>query len=181
MAKTIAQALLWGALCIFLLFAVGGTVYMAGLSMITWWKPLVVCAVIGIFSAPLQQLVKAKMTLWLRCLIQVVAVTVTCLFAFFLANFLTAQKAPVQFQDVVVTRVYREQHYKTKRVGRRTYTRGAPYWVYCMDVELADGRMKTVSISKKRYRQVDKGDTVGLATRRGIAGIDVIAPANIRY
>ena len=78
MAKTIAQALLWGALCIFLLFALGGTVYMAGLSMVTWWKPLVICAVIGIFSAPLQQFVKAKMSLWLRCLIQAVAVTITC-------------------------------------------------------------------------------------------------------
>ena len=148
---------------------------MAGLSMVTWWKPLVICAVIGIFSAPLQQFVKAKMALWLRCLIQAVAVTITCLFAFFLVNFLTAQKAPVQFQDVIVTRVYREQHYKTKRVSRRVYTRGAPYWVYCMEIELADGRHKTVTISKKRYKQVDKDDTVGLATRRGIAGIEVIA------
>ncbi len=181
MTKTIAKALLWGALCIFLIFAVGGIVSFARLTISDWRIPACVCAVIGIFSAPLQQLLRARMALWLRCLIQAVAVTVICLFGYYLINFITAQQAPVRFDDVLVTRVYREKHYKSKRVGRRHYTRGAPYWVYCMDIELADGRQKSVTISQRRYKLVDAGDTVGLASRRGIFGKDVIAPANIRY
>lgn len=181
MAKTIAQALLWGALCIFLIGAFVGIFCFERITIVDWWKPAVVCGIIGIFSAPLQQLRNAKMALWLRCLLQAVAVTVICLFGYYLVNYLTARQAPLRFDDVLVTNVYRERHYKSKRVSRRVYTRGAPYWVYCMDIELADGRRKSVTISKKRYKQVDAGDTVELATRRGIFGKDVVFPANIRY
>lgn len=71
----------------------------------------------------------------------------------------------------VASRVYKETRYKTRRVSRRVYARGAPYKVTCIDVTLPNGDTRSFDVSKKVYNAVSKGDTVDIPVTTGLFGL----------
>lgn len=75
-----------------------------------------------------------------------------------------------QTRDIpaVVNRVYKETRYKTRRVSRRVYARGAPYKVNRIDVTLANGDMRSFDVTKKVYNDANKGDTVDIPATTGL-------------
>lgn len=82
--------------------------------------------------------------------------------------------SPTGSIDACVEKVYRQTRYRSKRVGRRTYTRGQPYQVYCLEVRTDNGTTRDLDISRKIYNQVCKGDTIHLDVLTGPLGIRML-------
>lgn len=97
------------------------------------------------------------------------------LFAFYALNYYLADANSIHGEKMVVERRYYKIHHHSQRTGRRTYTQGAPYKVYMMDVELPDSkRKKTLRISTSLYKHVHKGDTLEVHLEKGLFGVPVI-------
>ncbi len=82
---------------------------------------------------------------------------------------------------VKTTRLYTETRYHTKRVSRKVYTRGAPYTVFCIEIEMPDGSHRNFDIKKKKYDSIDVGDTVAIPVRSGALWLDVLDPYALEY
>ena len=89
-------------------------------------------------------------------------------------NYLGVEYGSLPQEKAVVVRKYSETRYHSKRVGRRTYSRGAPYKVYKMEVEFADGLKRDFPLVRERYGRIHKGDTILVGRGRGILGMPVI-------
>ena len=61
------------------------------------------------------------------------------------------------------------------------YTRGAPYYVYCADLRLENGSTSTISLNRKRYDSLHKGDSVGIVVCRGFLRWEELRTDSIKY
>lgn len=135
-----------------------------------WWIPVAcVLPVSLLLYYPLRGLnewITDSSKKWLNILNHLFLTWPTLLIAVLVTNMLTAEG---ESKEVAarVDRVYKETRYRTRRVGRRTYTRGAPYQVTRMDVTLTDGREYGFDIPKKLYSRITVGDTVVIPTSTG--------------
>ncbi|MDE7403465.1 MAG: hypothetical protein K2M87_08670 [Muribaculaceae bacterium] len=150
------------------------------------WLPVSVCLFIGIVSTIALWKVWVRLMpgvkIWLCCVYNVFVVTAILLSAFYFTIILSCRESEADPTPALVTRLYREKHYKTRRVSRRVYTRGAPYWVYKADVNLPEkGIDKDVLVKYEKYRIMHKGDTLYLPIRRSVLGIEVIDVSHIDY
>lgn len=154
-------------------------------TLIPFWQPLTFSLILAVGSGKFLWRIWCKLTdndsIWLNYGIHVVAVTAFLLCFFYLGNFFFGDRDNVTYEDCQITRLYREQHYHTRRISRKVYGRGAPYWVYKADLELPDGTTKDLRIYKKRYDELSKGDTLGLAVRTGFFGAKVFDTSKIKY
>ena len=82
--------------------------------------------------------------------------------------------------SVTVTRKFTETKHHTYRNGRHGYTRGAPYKVYCLELDLPTVGERKFETFKSNYDQVSTGDTVTIGISRGCLGMRVVNSASIR-
>lgn len=96
----------------------------------------------------------------------------TC--GFYMTNMICADEESEYTERAFVKRKYQETHYKSKRVTRKTYARGAPYQEYYLEVEYADGRTGHLLINKSLYSRVSSQDSIEVKMRKGLWGIPVV-------
>lgn len=139
-----------------------------------WWIPVLAAVMVSLALAlPMRSVLR-----WLTgsrnpaiiLLCQVFLISPVLLIAALLANMTLASPEREQIATEV-TRVYKETRYRTKRVSRRVYTRGAPYKAYRMEIEIPGKGRRSLDISKKIYDRVMKGDTIGINVFTGPLGI----------
>lgn len=90
-----------------------------------------------------------------------------------------SESVPVR---AAIVKVYSETRYRSKRVSRNRYTRGEPYKVYFMDVQLPDGSQRKRSISLRFYNRYARSghlrrqcpDSVDLMLTPGALGMTVM-------
>lgn len=154
-------------------------------TLIQWWKPVALSLIVALGSGKFLWKKWRSLTdydnVWINFGLHVITVTALILGGFYIGNYFLGDRDTVTYQDVAVTRVYREQHHKTRRIGRRVYGQGAPYWVYKADIELPHGEYKSLRLTKQKYDLLSKGDTLGLAIRDGFFGTTVIDSNKIIY
>lgn len=88
-------------------------------------------------------------------------------------NYTTADTFSNEPELVTISRKYTKTRYKSKRVGRRHYTRGEPYKVYFLELEIPDIGSRQIEVSHKLYGSVRDGDTLTLRTGRELLGMEV--------
>ncbi|MDE5645067.1 MAG: hypothetical protein K2I45_05435 [Muribaculaceae bacterium] len=168
--------------CGITVFSIAGCIYLQHFLLTPWWIP----ALILLPAALALALPTRGFWHWLTG-IRNVAVNLVChmVFSFPLllcatltVNYVTAGKNADR-EEATVTRVYKETRYKTRRVNRRTYTRGAPYSVYFIEIHFNDGRTKDIEVLKKTYDRVSKGDTIGVDVSKGRLGMTVFDGRNL--
>lgn len=96
-------------------------------------------------------------------------------------NYCVPADKPFRHEKAEVTKVYREKHYRTRRVVRRVYSRGAPYYVYRADLRLDNGNTSTINLDIKHYNSLNKGDSVGIVVGSGIFGWEELRADSIQY
>lgn len=96
-------------------------------------------------------------------------------------NYCVPADKPFRHEKAEVTKVYREKHYRTRRVSRRVYSRGAPYYVYRADLRLDNGNTSTINLDMKHYNSLNKGDSVGIVVGSGIFGWEELRADSIQY
>lgn len=164
-----------GALCISML----------GLSMVfyrdtlmPWWVPVGTGLAVGLLSGiPLHDKwsrLTATSSRWLNYLCHVAVATSVWIFAVIGGNYLFADATTAHQERVVVEDKTRETHHKTRRVSRRVYTQGAPYYVYVLTVRFDDGRTKDMTVKQKKYSRTHIGDTLTVHMQQGLFGYPVM-------
>ncbi|MDE5634102.1 MAG: hypothetical protein K2I51_05515, partial [Muribaculaceae bacterium] len=54
-------------------------------------------------------------------------------------------------------------------------------YVYCADLRLENGSTSTISLNRKRYDSLHKGDSVGIVVCRGFLGWEELRTDSIKY
>ena len=185
MANKVLKALGLGCLGALIIACLGFSYVIYQDTLIHWWRPVVLSLTIAIGSGKFLWKSWRRLTdteaIWVNYGVHTATVAALLIGIFFIGNYFLGDRSCITYQDVTITRVYREKHYHTKRISRRVYGRGSSYWVYKADVELPGRDSKDIRITEKRYDILAKGDTLGLAVRRGFFGATVIDTENIKY
>ncbi|WP_295728369.1 hypothetical protein [uncultured Muribaculum sp.] len=157
----------------------GASMGFYGMTVINPWIPgvasLIIALLIGSRIWRLWQFITGSDNMWINLFIHTVVITGVVMGAFYTCNYLFADDSSLHKETAVVERRYKETRHRSKRVGRRTYTRGEPYNVYFIEVRiLSTGALKSLSAKQSQYSRIHKGDTLRLDTETGLFGFPVI-------
>lgn len=98
-------------------------------------------------------------------------------------NYFAADKEGFSTELALIESRVRKTEYKSRRVSRRVYTRGEPYYVYELELRFADpgysACSKRVRVPKRQYDALRQGDTVSVAVGRGALGMPVFDDSTI--
>ena len=100
-------------------------------------------------------------------------------FMVLLINYTTAGLSKVPPTEVTVEKKMTKTRYRSKRVGRRSYTRGEPYNVYFLELDIPERGEHSFQVSKSVYSSVKKGESATIKISRGALGMSVIDPNSI--
>ncbi|MBD5224528.1 MAG: hypothetical protein HDS68_00955 [Bacteroidales bacterium] len=177
-SKNVLKGLLVGVIVLLVIVSVGGSIALHGNTIVAWWLPLTICGVMALASATVLWRIWMRLTgsvsFFPNFICQAVFAWSLLLFGFYVTNYGFASEASKHVEDVTVEGVYSKTHYKSRRVGRGRYVRGEPYKVYYMEVSLADGRLKELSVTRDESRRLRKGTVLPLTFERGFWGAPVI-------
>lgn len=164
------------------IFCIGGCAYMFRTLLTQWWIPALVTAIPAIALAlPARGLWRwftGRDNVALNLICHILFTYPLLLCVALTVNYATSGKGNVR-ENAIVERVYRETRYKTRRVSRKVYTRGAPYYVYCIEIRLPDSRKRDIEVQKNIYNRVSRGDTVGIDVSRGVLGMSVFNSSSL--
>lgn len=181
--RPIVRYPLAGLLILVVIFAVGGSMAIYGDTFINPWLPLLLALATGLSTSLVMwkgwRGITDSDSRTFNSICHVATVTSVLTAAFYLGNYAWADTSTLHEEKAVVVSRYSETRHKSKRVGRRTVA-GEPYKVYFVEVELADGRRKSLSASYARFRRIHTGDTLSLQVEEGALGFPVIKKNKLR-
>lgn len=170
------QVAMWGLLVIGLLL-VSISVNLYGKTIVEPWLPYGIALLLGVASIAVWgvwRCLTGTSRWWINALYGFAVVGALSAFAIIGGNYYMADESTAHTEEVKVVDKYREKHYKSRRVSRMVYTRGAPYWTYHVTVEFADGRRKPIEVTKKRYAKIKSGSIRELTLQKGLFGMPVV-------
>lgn len=183
-SSTTKSVLRWLALgfgTVLLLVAAGLTVTLAHHTMFNPWLFFSLVFLASAASAiPAARLWRAvtgwESVIW-NALLHVVALSALISGVILSVNYFCARSENFIAEKVIVEQKIRKTEYTSRRISRRVYTRGNPYYVYEVELRFVSpdfaSREKTVRIPKKQYDAVHRGDTATVALGRGALGMPV--------
>ncbi|MDE5874323.1 MAG: hypothetical protein K2H15_01650 [Muribaculaceae bacterium] len=97
-----------------------------------------------------------------------------------LANSIGCDSSGFEEKEAVVERKITKTRHKTQTTGRRTYSSGAPYYEYYLEIRYPDGSRRELKPDYKIYKKASEGDTVCLKVGRGRLGMVVVDARTLR-
>lgn len=147
-------------------------------TLIRWWIPVAMGVGLGVMTGVPYHSIWRRFTNYesriANFLIHLVVVSTLWIFGMLGGNYIFADKSSSHIEKVAVEKKQRETRHRTRRVSRRSYVRGEPYYVYNITVKFEDGRTKKMEVLKKRYDRIHKGDTLTFTVQRGLFGFPII-------
>lgn len=174
--KDAARAVTGGLTFTVALMSAAGCYFMLRQLVTPWWIPVcVVLAVTVPLALPMRGIwrwLTGSDNVALNLLCHMLSVFPLLLCAALTVNYACANVSGKT--EARIEKVYRQTRYRSRRVGRRTYTRGEPYQVYCMEIETSGGLRRDFDISRKIYSKAAKGDTIQLDILSGPLGMKML-------
>lgn len=65
------------------------------------------------------------------------------------ANYFCADDSTIHREDATVVSKETHKRHHSRRIGRRRYTTGEPYYVYDLNLQFADGRTKSLRVDAR--------------------------------
>lgn len=182
--KTVLRWLLLGFGVAFLIFLAGGVFFILDCTVVNPWLLFGIIGVMAVISGgaawPLWSKLTSTRKFYVNFPVHVIVFTIVAAAIFLFTNYFAADYTVYPPEKASIERVYWEQRYRTRRVSRRTYVRGAPYKVYFLDIALPDGAVKKVSVTKSKYDRAHKGDSVEIKIGKGFLGCRVINESSLK-
>ncbi len=173
----VGRFLLIGVIIVATLAVYGLVINLAGRTLCPWWPVALVSAVVG---AALSRVMSGfwmwltdTSSRWFGVVCGMVAMTGVAMLSFYGTNAWAADETVTV--QASVERRYTQTRYHSRRVGRRTYARGAPYKVYKVEVRLPDGQLTTFDVGFERYNRARKGKQIPVELTHGLWGADVVS------
>ncbi len=145
-------------------------------TLVDWWLPVVGGLLLAVIvSMPLYRKF-ARHGLSGASFLLVIAFAFAILYSgFYSINYYGASADSTTRLEVSVIAKHREERYRTRRLNRHASTRGAKYYVYVVDLQLPDGRVKSLGVPLDEYNRIRNGSTRQVNSRRGAFGIQVFS------
>lgn len=147
-------------------------------TIIDWWIPSAACALLAVpcgilLRGCIGRLTKFRKTIW-NILAGAVLSFSVFIGLFYSLNYYKSDESSAQEFSARITNKYTEERYRVQRVSRNRVRRGEKYWVYCISVEMPDGRLKKMEVSPGEYIKIRVGRHIKLQIENGLLGIPVI-------
>lgn len=182
MKRSPLKAIIGVVLLIIFLAATGTDMFLIGQMLSPCWAVVMVAVILSAtISAVIYRSVSLRIAKrrWL-----ILPASMLFLVPVLLAAILLVDRTRIRNEEhctAVAERVFTKTRYRSERVGRRSYKRGAPYKVYYMTLRLEDGLTKEIGITAENYRHVHREDSVGIIVREGLFGLRHIDTRNIAF
>lgn len=164
-------------LIITVIFAIGTAMFLHSRTVVDWWLPTAICAVLAlVVTIPLGRIMKRATYRIVQYLEYPVAFIVSfslLICGFYLLNYSMADKSTRAEYGAPVIRKFREERTEVRRVGRRRY-KEENHRVYFIEIELKDGSTKKIEKPIKEYNRIKKGNNLIIAEEKGLFGFTVI-------
>lgn len=145
-------------------------------TLVDWWLPVVGGLVLAAIVTMSLYRRFARHGSSAASFLSVMAFAFAILYSgFYSINYYGASADSTVRIDVSVIAKHREERYRTRRLNRHASTRGAKYYVYVVDLELPDGRVKSLEVPLDEYNCIRNGSTRQVNFRRGAFGIQVFS------
>lgn len=161
-------------------FVLGYAIFLLEMTIMTW---SVLLAVSGILSAGCALLVVSRMRdrghevimMAVSAIVAAVGTMIASVAAAVILNYHTAFIKDTPAEQMRICRLSQATRYRARRIGRRGMATGrVPYTVYYMYVINNEGDTLHMQIPKSKYRQLRRGEKVGVREPRGIFGWRVL-------
>ena len=161
MAKTKVKSVVrWVALgfgVALLILLAGGIAGMIGTTMLNWWVFFGIIVIVAAATGTVLHCGWEKLTgtgkFYINFPLHMVVFTIVAAAALLMGNYYGSDFSSFQEEKVIVNQKIRKTRYQTKRISRRVYTRGAPYYVYYVDITLPDGTPKEIYVNRNVYNK----------------------------
>ncbi len=188
MAKTKVKSVVrWVALgfgVALLILLAGGIAGMIGTTMLNWWVFFGIIVIVAAATGTVLHCGWEKLTgtgkFYINFPLHMVVFTIVAAAALLMGNYYGSDFSSFQEEKVIVNQKIRKTRYQTKRISRRVYTRGAPYYVYYVDITLPDGTPKEIFVNRNVYNKAHVGDTATIRMGRGALSFRVIDPNSLK-
>lgn len=179
--KSVLRWLAFGSGIALLMIAAGLTVTLSHHTMFNPWMLFSLIflgsAVSAIPAARLWRTITGWESVVWNALLHIVALSALLSAVILSVNYFCARNENFISEKVIVEEKIRKTEYTSRRISRRVYTRGNPYYVYEVELRFLSpdfaGKDKTVRISKKLYDSVRRGDTATVSLGHGALGMPV--------
>lgn len=182
-ASTVLRWLLLGFGVTVLIFLAAGTASMLESTIVNRWVFFGVITAVGMATGTVLHRLWGKLTgsgrFYINFPLHVVVFTIVASSSFLMINYFATDFDALPTEKVIIENRLRKTRYKTKRVSRRVYTRGAPYYVYYLKVVLPDSTPMEIYSRKKLYDEARAGDTAVIRMGRGVLSLPVADPHSL--
>ncbi|MDE6283638.1 MAG: hypothetical protein K2L97_06585 [Muribaculaceae bacterium] len=183
-ARKVIRILLLGFGVSFLLLCAGGIFAVLNMTVINPWiffgSILILAVASGALLHPLWRKLSGRDNIYLNMALHTVVFTIILASVLLMTNYYCADFDHMPRETVIIDKKIKKTRYRTRRVSRRVYTRGAPYNVYFVNVIFADGLTRELEIPKRLYDDTHKGDTATILTGRGRLSFKVVDPSSLK-
>lgn len=188
MAKTKVKSVVrWVALgfgVALLILLAGGIAGMIGTTMLNWWVFFGIIVIVAAATGTVLHCGWEKLTgtgkFYINFPLHMVVFTIVAAAALLMGNYYGSDFSSFQEEKVIVNQKIRKTRYQTKRISRRVYTRGAPYYVHYVDITLPGGTRKEIFVNRNVYNKAHVGDTATIRMGRGALSFRVIDPNSLK-
>ena len=179
MKRRITEIILIFILSLVVIAALGFSMALHSFTIIDWWKPVAICAIIA-FAATLllaryMRILTQNIMNYLEYPVAYVFSFSILLVTFYSSNFFLSDHSSGYEYDAPVVRKYSQERTRTHKVGRRGH-RETKYKVYFIEIEMNDGKIKKLEKPLSEYNSIRKGTTLKLFIEDGLFSIPVIKP-----
>lgn len=145
---------------------------------VRFWLPLGLALVLSALTMPVGRIVWRRLsgvsTVAVHIIGHFAAATGFFLLGILALNYLFPREATRHTERAVVERKVQETRHHSRRVGRRRYVQGDPYYVYFAELRMENGREKKISISRDRYYSLRTGSEVEIEVTTGLLGYKIL-------
>ena len=147
-------------------------------TLVAWWIPVTVCALISIPVSLALQIIVRKLTDFKNPLWNILGAFVLSLAiftgSFYILNYYGSDASSAETYYAPIVKKYTQERYHTKRISRNRVTRGEKYRVYFIKLEMPDGKEKKIEVSAGQYSRIKVGKRLNLQLESGLFGVTVI-------
>lgn len=167
-----------------LILLAGGITGMIGTTMLNWWVFFGIIVIVAAATGTVLHRGWEKLTgtrkFYINFPLHMVVFTIVAAAALLMGNYYGSDFSSFQEEKVIVNQKIRKTRYQTKRISRRVYTRGAPYYVHYVDITLPDDTRKEIFVNRNVYNKAHVGDTATIRMGRGALSFRVIDPNSLK-
>ena len=183
--RVVGRAIVGTIVCLAALGCFGLSVALQHDTLINGWIPVSVAAVLGIGTSFMGWKLWIWLTdsrnMWINAAVHAILAAGVLLAAFYSINYWGRDDDTSHIEKVKVTSRYYKLHHRTERNGRRSYSRGAPYKVYFIQVTFPDGRTKDLQLPYSEYSRLRKSDIIDIELATGFFRIPVISHLTLTH